>query len=971
MKKLFHNTTSKYNGYWNAQEIMKMTMLEMKDMQANNYNKILPVYDYLDIDNPKSIAPSMDKAIEKVITVATIHEEGNYVDDCYVLMGKAQYLKQDYAAAEETFQFFEEEFDPKNPYGREYTRSKYKKKSVKENRKELKEKKKEAEKEREEKDKDRAAKRKEEQKAREAEQKARKKKAKERRKKGRSRTTKSSDEKKTKRLTKEEREEARAKEKAEEQKKAEEEKYAKEKEKLKEQEAEKKEKESRPQGEGGIWKNKTSFFDGLYWLARTYIETERFSSAKNILERLETTDPLASEVQKQLPAVRAHLYMRTGEMDQALVALDEAIEKESNRSLKARYAFIKAQIYEKDGNTNLAYTEYTKAKKFSPEYEMKFNASLNELKLSYKTGQITKDKALSKLDRMSKEAKNEEFLDQLYFTTAQVKLDAGDVDGAIADFNEAISSSGGNKNIKLEAYYKLAELLYGQAYYREAKNNYDATVKIMPLTDVRYKSVKRLSEGLTDVAKNIDIIELQDSLMRLSRMSEDELRDIAIRDIEARKAAGLDEESGAQRTKNVFASGTNRSLGRSNFFAYNPIALNQGKTEFKKLWKDRSLEDNWRRSLRTDASISESTGLPDEEEEEEVVSEQDIKDYLRNVPTSEVQKRAADLKIQNALFDLGILFRERLRNYEKSVSTLERLIREYPDFPKRDEALFYLYLSYQDLNDNTNATLVKNKLKTEYPESQFTKLATDPSYANAMKQNETNIDAYYDRTYKLFENGKYQAVIERANEKANLFKDDNKYDAKFDLLIAMSNGSLEGKERYIKDLEALIRRHKNTPEEVRAKEILRFLKGDTEAFNEILYEEGRDNFSVDENVLHYAFVVVYDKDEKELQDIKIAISDYNKKYHRMDNLKISNISLNPESKSQIILIRSFPKKAPAMDYYKGILQNEKEFSTRGNEESAKKVQFDMFLTTQKNYREIVKQRSTQKYRTFFEEHYKI
>jgi len=135
IKKLYHNTTSKYNGYFNAQEIMNLTMLQLKDQQQNNYNKILPVYDYLELDNPKAIAPQMDKAIEKVITVATIHELGNYVDDCYVLMGKAQYMKQDYASAEETFRFFEEEFDPKNPYGREYMRAKLKKKSKRERKK--------------------------------------------------------------------------------------------------------------------------------------------------------------------------------------------------------------------------------------------------------------------------------------------------------------------------------------------------------------------------------------------------------------------------------------------------------------------------------------------------------------------------------------------------------------------------------------------------------------------------------------------------------------------------------------------------------------------------------------------------------------------------------------------------------------------------------------------------------------------
>ncbi len=948
-------------------------MMEMKDMQQTNYNKILPVYDYLDLDNPKAIAPSMDKAIEKVITVATIHEEGNYVDDCYVLMGKAQYLKQDYASAEETFQFFEEEFDPKNPYGREYQKAKLKKKSSKEAKKELTKKRKEQDKERDEKKKTQEEKRKAEQKAREAEQKARKKKAKERRKKGRSRTsTKSSNDSSTKRLTKEEREAQRAKEKEAEDQKAEEEKYAAEKEKLKKEEAEKKERESRPQGEGGIWKNKTAFYEGLYWLARTYMETERFSSAKNILERLETTDPLASEIQNELPAARAHLFMKSGDTDLALVSLSEAIESTKDKNLKARYAFIRAQIYEQKGNTTLAYEEYSKSKKFSPNYEMQFNAALNELKLSYRTGQTSKEEALKRLDRMGKEAKNFDFLDQIYFTTAQVKLDAGDVDEAIADFNQAISSSGGSKSVKLEAYYKLAELLYEQGLYKDAKTNYDATVKVMPLTDVRYKKVKRLADGLTDVSKNIGILELQDSLMRLSALSPAELRELAIETIEERKEAGVETSTEPSRPKNVFSgNGRTSGLGRSNFFAYNPIAANQGKVEFKKKWGDRNLEDNWRRSLRSDASISEATGLPDEEEEVEEVTEQEISEYLRNVPTSEVQKKASHLKIQNALFELGVLFRERLRNYEKSVATLERLVNDYPDFPKRDEALFYLYLSWQDLNENIQANIVKNKLISEYPDSKFTMLAKDPGYAESMKNNETNIDAYYARTYKLFENGKYQAVLERAKEKGNLFKDDNKYDAKFDLLIAMSNGNLEGKERYIKDLQALTRRHKNTPEEVRAKEILRFLKGDEEAFNEILYEEGRDNFSVDDDVLHYAFAVVYNKDQKQIQNIKIAISDYNKKYHRMDNLKISNISLNPESKSQIILIRSFPRKAPAMDYLKGVLKNETEFSTRQNIDNPEKVQFDLFIGNQKNYREVVKQRSVQQYRAFFDEHYKV
>jgi len=158
---------------------------------------------------------------------------------------------------------------------------------------------------------------------------------------------------------------------------------------------------------------------------------------------------------------------------------------------------------------------------------------------------------------------------------------------------------------------------------------------------------------------------------------------------------------------------------------------------------------------------------------------------------------------------------------------------------------------------------------------------------------------------------------------------------------------------------------------VRAKEILRFLKGDAEAFNEILYDESKDVFTADDNKLHYVFVVVYEKDQKQLQDIKIAISNYNKKYHRSEKLNISNITLNPENKSQIILVRSFSKgKTAAMKYYEGVQNNSVEFVTRNAKDPGpEKIEFDIYAATQKNYREVIKQRSAGAYRLYFDKEY--
>ncbi len=990
-KKFYHNTTSKYNGYFNAKEIMTVTEQELDGIVENNYNKILPVYASVEYDNPTAIAPQMDKAIEKVITVATIHDAGNYVDDCYVLMGKAQYLKQDYASAEETFQFFEEEFDPLNPYGREYSKAKLKRKSAKEVKKERDAARKEKDKERKEAEKERDEKRKAEEKAKEAEKKLREERSrrgkKKKKKKYKTREERNAAQEKEKAelakqteiptdsMTKEEREAKKAVEEAANEAQKEKERYEKEKEKLRKKEEEEQAKLNRPQGEGGVFKNRTAFYTGLYWLARTYLETERFSSARNIVERLETTAYLDEDLSDKLPAVKAHMHMKLGEFDNALVELDQAIDVEKDKSLKARYAFIKGQIYEYQDNTALAYTEYKRAKKFSPEYEMKFNAELNELKLSYKTGQTTMGKALARLDKMSVDRKNVNYGDQIYFTRGEMKLASGDVDGAIADFNEALASSGGNKNVKHEAYYKLAELLFAQGYYAKAKKNYDEVLKHMALTDDRRRQVKRLSENLTGIARNIEIVAHQDSLLKVSRLSDEELKELATEAItnNAVQEPATSKDPFSKRESNVFASGSNRQagFGTSSFFAYNQQATVKGKVDFKRSWGDRNLEDNWRRSLRADAGLLGDDLLDDESPEEIVVTDQQIEEYLREVPTTDAKRNVANGKIADALFNLGVLFRDRLQNYDKSIEVLDRLINEFPSYDKRDEALYYLYRSHQEKNNNIQEAQVLNKLKSEFPDSKFTKLALDPNFSKKMRSSEATIAAYYERSFKLFDNRQFEAVIERYNEKAELFPNDDSYDAKFDLLLAMSYGSTQGKQQYIKQLENLVRKHKNTPEEVKANEILRFLKGDQEAFDDILYDEALEDFVLENDKLHYIFVVVYNKDQRQLQDIKIAMSDYNKKYHRRDNLNISDITLNPDVGSQVIIVRSFKKgKDQAMNYYKGILNNRDEFVIRQNGvKDVEKVEFDIYAATQKNYREVIKQRSAAKYRQFFSKHY--
>ena len=81
----------------------------------------------------------------------------------------------------------------------------------------------------------------------------------------------------------------------------------------------------------------------------------------------------------------------------------------------------------------------------------------------------------------------------------------------------------------------------------------------------------------------------------------------------------------------------------------------------------------------------------------------------------------------------------------------------------------------------------------------------------------------------------------------------------------------------------------------------------------------------------------------------------------------TNIALNPSNGSHIILIRSFKDKKTAMSYVNGVKKNEDKFINKPGKEP---IGYDLFAATQKNYRELVKQRNVNAYREFYNANYK-
>lgn len=131
----YHNLTAYYNVYYNGRESFLQGDKAIKENYTNNYTRVLPLFEASDPEAAGVAAAEMDRAIEKATKLIKRHsitvkpkkrpgnkqgyaadfynrkEFNNWVDDAYLLIGKAQVYKHEFLPAIRTFQYVNREFD--------------------------------------------------------------------------------------------------------------------------------------------------------------------------------------------------------------------------------------------------------------------------------------------------------------------------------------------------------------------------------------------------------------------------------------------------------------------------------------------------------------------------------------------------------------------------------------------------------------------------------------------------------------------------------------------------------------------------------------------------------------------------------------------------------------------------------------------------------------------------------------------
>ncbi len=907
--KFYKNTTAYYNGYFNANEIYQNALVVLDNLHRDDYNHILPLYTYRDVPDTKSVSQDLDKVVEKLGRVINLHRVADWVDDSYLLMGKAQYVKQDFEKAQNVFEYFVDEMNPA------FKKSNYKtKKSKKAKKKKVKRKK--------------------------------RKKKKKSKKKRRTRKQKEADDKK------------------------EAEKKAKEEEKLKKAKSEVV--KSSTFHRKGSKKDWETYNEGLLWMAKTYIEREKWASAYYLLTRLRT-EYQNKTLKREYPKVKAYYYLKQKNYTEAIEPLQNAISFASDKKEKARLAFILGQVYEKLDNSTKAFAMYQKVGKFKPDYDLEFNAKLKVLK---NNSANEEDYVLKEIKNLLKEDKYADYKDNIYYTLAVINMRNNDVPEAIINFNKSIANNKSNPALKAEVYYQLADINFKKQKYIPAKKYYDSTLMVINKTDERYLEIKGLANNLTEIAKNLETIQLQDSLIRISKLPKDEQMALAIaikkKQLEEKKKEKNIRKSINER-KNGFAQSSiggaemMRGMGgkmsriKSSFFIYNKSSLETGKKEFKSKWGTILLEDNWRRSSKSDSDYNDGEDSGGEDEEI-ALTDIEMNNLLRGVPRTPDQLKMANSRIMSSMLNLGILYREKLGNYKKSADILEQLLNRYSGFDDECKAMYYLQFSYKDLNMYTKANNLVAKMSNSFPDCTYTKVLTDPEFVNSRKNKVNLKEKYYADIFDLYTNGEYEKAQAKINNADEDFKKDAKFAIKLDYLTAKITGKTEGRDKYILALERFIKKYPNSKEVIHAKETLRFIKGDKDTFNKLIYEEDLEKFTYQKNKLHYILIVVHDINDDDLKIIKTSISNYNKSFYKLDRLRMSNIYFDTKGKDQVILLRKFSSADAAMKYYNDVIKLDGDYIDS-------KYNYEIYAISQKNYREVIKQRSVNNYKGFFIKNY--
>jgi tetratricopeptide (TPR) repeat protein len=715
------------------------------------------------------------------------------------------------------------------------------------------------------------------------------------------------------------------------------------------------------------YKKEDEKFGALIWLARTQISLNKMNKAESYLTLIDEQG-VPKQYNSEFNALYADYYIKKNNIDEAITRLEKSIETTKKREKKRRYNYVLAQLWLKKKEFGKASELFTTVIKLKPKYDMMFNAKINRA-MSFDTGSEDSDDIKKMLTKMVKDAKNAEFLDQIYYALADIAFKEKNEPLGIEYLQKSAAASISNNKQKALSYLRLGELFYAKPDYMMSQAYYDSCLTVLPEDYKRYDAIEARSRALNNLVENILIVQKEDSLQKMA--GDETYRDQIIEQI-IQKVIEEEEAAEAAAANDEFVLGDNNNNINSNlnntgkWYFYNQTTLGFGFTDFKKNWGNRKLEDNWRRSnketvatfdddlgLETDSVKTDSTG--------KVINEKTTPEYyMQFIPTTPEKISVSHNRIIEALYAQGNIYREDFEDYKNATKSFEELVARYDTCRYKLPSWYNLYRISLVTDNDPMRDKYRQLILDNYPGSEYARIIQDPTYNKVTRENRKRVDNYYSIVFDLFKDRQYQKVLVRCRKAKAIFADNHIQD-KFDMLTAMTVGHLQPQDSFKLALENVIMMHPTSEVSAEAKRILALMKkgikvdmGNNDG-PKIPYKHKFD--------AEFHLVLIIPGVDKRANKYKVDISNFNSKYYSKKPLNVSNIFIDPNN--QLIIVKKLKGYDDALDYYKSFKLNKEQLT------DIQQKGYPYFLISKENFVLFYKNKDINGYPKFFKKNFEL
>lgn len=731
-----------------------------------------------------------------------------------------------------------------------------------------------------------------------------------------------------------------------------------------------------------FFKKDPSRYISELWIARIYIEQNKYSEAKLLLDELQETalsqkkkspkgvfkifkkknpeenqEPkMTKSLQFEIYKTQADLAIKRNQFDDAAFSLSNAVKTVNNKQEKARLYFILGQIYQQKGSVESAQDNYSKALSAAALYEVSFNARLNRAMLG------NNNKLSKGLDKMLRDGKNAPYKDQIYFAKATLELNRGNDYLGKAYYTSSAFYSTSNKRQKALSYEKLGDLSFNQKAYISAQKYYDSCARFMPEAYPNGEVVKSKAMKLLDLVNSLESAQFEDSVQRIAKMPEKEQTEFLkelIKDIK-KEQQRLKEAQAAKLLALQQQSNTNQNTNTNKWYFNNLKLKEEGSNEFRKLWGTRENKDDWRRSdkiIFSDNKAEKDGPAIDSAKVDIAVNQSvdtlSVESLRKGLPLTDSLFEKSIIKEMDALYTSGLLYKELLSEDKLAIAQFEKIFEKNRICLTDLSAAFQLY----KLNENSGlGNQYKDYIIKYYPNSDMANYFKDPDFFTKQKEGRIAAQKEYLALISRYESKEYKAVFD-ATEQIVSGDRTNALRAEYLLLNVLAAGQLtENKTAIIPKLINIIDEKPGSPQAIRAKEMLDIIsKG--YSINELLPVVKQGIYTYNDSVVQF-LIVLMDQDE-DVNDARNDITDFNTKKFKTLKLKVqSKLTLN---ETGFILISEFASIKLANDYI---------FAYKAGYEQLDQWQNNRIqIITLENLKKLIESSNFESYKEFYDLNY--